>query len=194
MTTRRSWLMGIGSVALAGSLAGCASAPTRYYRLAAVPGPIEPGVTAHISVRSISIPSYLNADGIAKPGGAYQYTSFPNALWASPLADLLQSVMVQDLAQRLPQAVVIGAGGAIGVPADRIVEINVLRFDPAASGELTLIAQASVRSPDAGAAGLTRSIRLSAPCSAVPADIAAVMSKLWGQAADVLAQAVAEQR
>jgi uncharacterized lipoprotein YmbA len=183
----------MGTVALTAALAGCASAPTRYYRLAAVPGPVEPGVKARISVRSISIPSYLNADGIAKPGGAYQYSRFPNALWASPLADLLQSLMVQDLAQRLPQAVVIGAGGAIGLPADRIVEINVLRFDPAASGELTLIAQASIRSPNAGAVGTTRSIRLSAPCSAAPADIAAVMSTLWGKAADVLAQALADQ-
>lgn len=190
MTTRRAWLMGMGATAL-GALAGCASAPTQYYRLAPVPGAADPGVTGRISVRSISIPGYLDADGIAKPGGPYQYNSFANALWAEPLADLLQSAMVQDLAQRLPQAVVIGAGGAIGAPADRIVEINVLRFDPDASGHIVLIAQAALRSPDAGGTAVTRSIRLTAPCGAAPGDIAAAMSALWGQAADTLASALA---
>ena len=94
-----------------------------------------------VGVLSISIPDDLNQNGIAYGGSGNQFDVYSNDLWAGRLADMLQDVMVQDLAQRLPQATVIGSGGSIGLPFDVIVEINVLRFDPDGTGNVVLSAQ-----------------------------------------------------
>ena len=85
--------------------AGCSSSPpTRYYRLAVLPGTSHHTPPFTVSVRSVSIPGYLDQTGIAKSGGDYQFSVYGNDLWADQLANMLQSAMVQDLAQRLPEA------------------------------------------------------------------------------------------
>jgi len=184
---RRRWFL--GGVA---ALAGCSSTPTVYYELAAVPGAVDGGVTRRIGVRALSIPGYLDQGGVPKIGGAYQFASYANDLWAEDLADMLQTVMVEDLAQRLPAATVIGTTGAIGAPSDARVEINVLRFDPDPSGTVVLSAQIAIED------GTTSAVRRisaftarAAAAGAAPADIVAVMSALWGQAADRVAQMLA---
>lgn len=186
--SRRGVILGITPMALAASLAGCVSVPSHYYRLAVVPGTIRRNVTQRIGVRSISIPGYLDQNGIARPGGGYQFNSYPNDLWAESLTGMLQSVMVQDLVQRLPAAEVIGSGGAIGARSDILVEINVLRFDPDASGRVVLTAQVSI---ETGATRAVLQLRTftsqAAPAGPGAADIVAVMSTLWAAAADEIA-------
>ncbi len=176
--------------ALLAMLAACGGSPTQYYRLAPVPGALLGGTLA-VGVRGISIPGALDQTGIAKPSDAYQFASYDSALWAEPLADMLRDVMVQDLGQRLPRATVLSNGGAIAAPRDVLVEINVLRFDPDAAGQITLSAQIAVKSGRSGQLWLTRNFETAAASAAGVTGTVATMSTLWGQAADAAAAMIA---
>lgn len=183
--SRRGILRAIPGIGVA-ALAGCASTPTQYYRLSALPGPILNTAPQSIRIRNISIPGYLDQNNIAKPGGAYQFDSYPNALWADSLGNMLQSTLVEDLTQRLPQVTVTG-DGAIGAAAGLLVEINVLRFDPDPSGSIILIAQIALKTPD-GSFRLTKTIQSSgAPATPDAAGTAAAMSALWAGLANEIA-------
>ena len=144
--SRRAFLSAGSALLAASALAGCTSAPTNYYRIAVVPGAIRSGAPGSIGVRSVSIPGYLSQNGIAKPSSGYEFGTYSNEVWAEPLDGMLQSVMVQDLSQRLPASSVLGAGGSIGLSAAALVEINVLNFDPDSSGQVVLTAQIAIRS------------------------------------------------
>jgi uncharacterized lipoprotein YmbA len=176
---RRGVLCGLAVLALA----GC-SAPATDYRLAVAAGPPAGQAAMVVAVRSVSVPGYLDQDGIGKAGGKYEFSSYPNDVWAEPLADMLQGVMVQELSQRLPGATVLPDGGAIGAPADVVVEVNVLRFDPDAAGTVILDAQIAVRRGAGNKVWRTVDFMRQAPGGDSALAIVAAMSALWGQAAD----------
>jgi uncharacterized lipoprotein YmbA len=193
MNTSRRACLRAGPVILAAALAACASAPAQYYRLAAIPGAIRNGAPSSIGVRSISIPGYLDQNGIAKGTGDYQFGVYSNELWADRLDDMLQSVMVQDLAQRLPAATVIGSGGSIGMSSDVLIEINVLRFDPDSTGKIILTTQIAIKSGRTRALWATRTFQNSAtPDNANVSYIVATMSMLWASMADQVADLIVE--
>ncbi len=176
----------LGAVSVAG-LAGCSPAAAQY-RLLAEPGPVLGGAGLAVGVRSISLPGYLDQNNIVSSGAGYQVARFPNDVWAESLADMLQSVMVQELAQRLPAATVIATGGAIGAPVGVVVEMNVLRFDPDQEGRIALDVQISVRrGSDARQWRTLDFARQAAASGAGAVGIVAAMSGLWGQAADQVA-------
>lgn len=167
-------------------LTGCASALVRNWRIVAVPGPVQGGKAVKISVRSIGIPSALNQPGVPEPGPGTAANGFTNDLWAGPLATMLQTTMVEDLAQRLPQDIVLADGGAIGVTPDQFVEIQILNFSPDASGLVTLNAQLATRPANLMDWKL-KNFQASATGGETAATITACMSQLWGQVADQLA-------
>ncbi len=190
---RRRALLATAPLAATAALAGCAGAPpTQYYRLATLPGRPYPSAALQIGVRSIGIPGYLNQDNIARPAGGNQFASFANALWAASLAGMLQAVMAQNLAQRLPDATVIATGGAIGAPAALFIEIDILRFDPDPSGNIALVAQIAIRAatgaPDWRIQTFSGQLM---PAGPQPADIVAAMTSLWAKAADQIASRIA---
>lgn len=170
----------------AAALAGCAGTPPRYFRLAPQPGAMRAGAGQRIGVRSVGVPAGLSGNGLPMPGGTYDANSFANDLWAAPLADMLQTTMVQNLAQRLPGDILLASGGAVGTPPDIYVEINIFTFAPDASGNITLQAQLATR-PVKGQDWKVQKFSASAAGGAKPETIAAAMSTLWGQAADVVA-------
>jgi uncharacterized lipoprotein YmbA len=175
----------LGSMAL--GLAACSPTPTNY-RLQAEPGPVLSQAALAVSVRSVSVPGYLDGTGIGKLSSAYQFATYPNDVWAEPLADMLQSAMVQDLAQRLPGATVLPDGGAIGAPTGIVVEMNVLRFDTDPDGQINLTVQISVRQGQNARHWQTTSFtRRAPPQTNTPLGIAATMSALWSQAANQVA-------
>ena len=105
---------------------------------------------------------------------------------------MLQSVMVQNLAQRLPDATVLASGGAIGAPAGLLVEINLLRFDPDPSGNIQLTAQFAIRAALGQPNWQIQTFSANAtPTGPTTADAVAAMSKLWAAAADQLASRIA---
>jgi uncharacterized protein len=187
MVSRRHLLRasaGFAAIGLTG-LSGCTSANPNYYRLGIVPGAVHTGGPGRIEVRSISIPGYLDRDGIVKGGGNYEIDIHDNDLWAEDFAGMLQDSMVQDLAQRLPNTTVTGPGSSITGSPDALVEINLQRFDTDASGMMIFIAQLAIKSGASLTTWATRTLRYSAPANGPRvAAVVAVMSHLWGEAAD----------
>jgi uncharacterized protein len=193
---RRQFMRRLGvtslSAATLGVLAGCTSANPNYYRLGTTSGPIVNGGPPSVEVRSISIPGYLDRQGIVKKAGDFSLDIHSNDIWAEPLEDMLQATLVQDLGQRMPGTTVIAAGGSIGASANLIIETNVMRFDPNPDGTMTLQAQVAVRSGDTLQILVTRTITESGPANEpVVANIVASMSMLWGAAADDIATLLA---
>jgi uncharacterized protein len=184
-----------GPVLLAAALAACSSPPTQYYRLAMIPGTNNNAAPFTVAVRSVSIPGYLDQTGIAKGGSDYQFGVYSNDLWADQLSRMLQAVMVQDLAQRLPASTIIGSGGSIGVSSDVLVEINVLRFDPDSTGKIVLTAQFAIKSERTRALWRTQTFeRIAAPAGANISDTVATMSMLWAAMADQIANSIVTYR
>lgn len=186
---RRSFLRFLGATPLlAAGLGGCASPDPNYYRLGPVPGPTVMGGPKTVVVRSVSIPGYLDREGIVKRAGDFKLDIHSNDIWAEPLADMLQAALVQDLTQRMPGTTVIGAGGSIGANADLLIETNVLRFDPDPNGQMILQLQVGIRDGESLKLLTTRSIQHQAPAQEpVVANIVAGMSGLWAQAANDIA-------
>ena len=184
-----------GPVLLAAALAACSSPPTQYYRLAMIPGTSNNAPPFTVAVRSVSIPGYLDQTGIAKGGSDYQFGVYSNDLWADQLSRMLQAVMVQDLAQRLPASTIIGSGGSIGVSTDVLVEINVLRFDPDSTGKIALTAQFAIKSGRTRALWRTQtSERIAAPPGVDISNSVATMSMLWAAMADQIANSIVAYR
>jgi uncharacterized lipoprotein YmbA len=192
MLSRRICLCN-GTLAMAAALNGCRSPSAHYYRLLPSPGVIRESPQERVGVLSVSIPDYLDQSGIAQGGSGTQFQVYSNDLWAGRLADMLQAMMVQNLAQRLPQATVIGSGGSIGMSFDVTVEINVLRFDPDGAGQMVLSAQMAVKPERGHQTWITRSFTKSAPVAqnAAP-DFVAAMNRLWAAAADQVAAMIVE--
>ena len=172
-------------------MAGCASVVTHDYRMIATAGVPRNAAAGVIEIRSIGIPAYLDQDNIAKPGGAAEFSSYANDLWAAPLAGMLQAVMVQDLSQRLPGSTILGSNGAISSPAQAVVEIEVLQFDPMPDGGIQLSMQTALKSGKDHSLLVMQSWSASAqPASSTAMDIVRAMSTLWGLAADQIASMI----
>ncbi len=184
---RRRILLASSCAAL---LSGCASAPVHSWRIAAVPGTVRGGTSIRIGVRSIGLPSAVNQPGVPKPGGAYAADTFTNDLWAAPLAAMLQTAMVENLAQRLPADTVLADGGAIGAAPDQLVEVQVLAFAPDSTGNITLTVQLAAR-PATRQEWQLQSFTATQAGGQTAESIAAAMSTLWGEAADRLASMLA---
>jgi len=180
------------SFAAAAALDGCAGAPpAQYFRLAPIAGVARQTQPGSIQVRNIGIPEYLNRDGIAEPSGQYQFAISGNDLWAEPLAQMLQSVLDQNLTQRLPEMTITASSGTVGTPANLLIEVNVLRFDPDASGRVTLIAQTALKQAKDDRFLWIRTLQSSAiPAGADIPSMMAAMSTLWAGLADAVANMI----
>jgi uncharacterized lipoprotein YmbA len=184
MHNRRALLF-TGSAVFCSVLTGCAgSVVAQYYRIVAEPGGTDGATRGNFVLRSIIMPGYLDQTGVPKPSGRHMFATFDNQLWAGSLSGLLQATMVQNLASRLPDATIVGGGGAIDLPDSTIVEINVLTFAPDLDGSIDFQAEVSIK-PFANGARQTRYIRLTAPAGGTTAPaIVAAMSQLWANFAD----------
>jgi uncharacterized lipoprotein YmbA len=173
--------------------AGCSSGPpAQYFRLVTIPGRALRSASSSIQVRNVSIPQYLDRTQIIEPSDAYQVAMADNELWASPLGLMLQTVLVQDLAQRLPDMSVTPSSGMIGTPPDLLVEINVLRFDPDQSGRVELNAQLALKAAKQDRFLNVTTLRLDAmPSGPGVENEVAAMSGLWAGLADALARQIA---
>jgi uncharacterized protein len=87
----------------------------------------------------------LARNPIVQTSGDYRIVMRPGSWWGEPIDAMLGRVLVQDLAQRLPQSTVYASSGALGGSSpDATVELEVQRLDLDRDGQLLLIAQASV--------------------------------------------------
>jgi uncharacterized protein len=168
-------------------VASCASPDPKLYTIAAIPGSVVSGTPKVIALHGVGVAQYLQRSPIVMSSGDYRVALRANAWWGEPIDAMLGRILVEDLAQRLPQSTVYATTGAVTGSPDATIELEVQRLDLDRDGTLLLIAQASVTfknraSPD------TRSFRISQPPPSpdVEGQVAAASTAL-GQVADRIA-------
>ena len=171
-------------LAVAGLPNACASPNPVLYVLAPVPGPKHVGAPAVVELRAISIAHYLERSQIVRSSEDYKVDVLPNEWWGEPLASMMGRVLVQELSQRLPSTTVYADSGAISVPANAAVAINLQRFDLAREGAVLLSAQIAVEGKARSSRGVAITVR---PAAATTPALVAAMSAATGQLADVIA-------
>jgi uncharacterized protein len=186
---RRSLLVAAMSVSLA--LAGCSSPNPIMFTLRPVPGAEQHGPARVVLLRRPGLPRYLDRTAIVTGMPGYRVQAAGNERWAEPIGSMFARVLAQDLAQRMPEATVLNEQGAVSLPPDASVDLEVQEFAPDASGTVVLQAQIAVERTARGASRRVHNVRLSVrPVSPSTADLVAAMSEAIGQLADSIASAL----
>ena len=180
------------SLLLAGSLSACTSPPIDLYTLAALPGsPVRTGPHS-IELRRIGLAGYLDRPEIVRAAANYRLLVTGRDTWAEPLGRMLERVLTENLQQRLPDAAVFAEAGAISAPPDIILELDIQRLDPDATGAVVLLAQIGIRHDGARPPASPRTLRLTAtPAGPTTADLAGAMSTALAQLSDTLVHSLA---
>jgi uncharacterized lipoprotein YmbA len=180
-------------LALLALLAGCASPNPNLYTLAALPGPVQ-HIGAHsVELRRVGLAGYLDRPEIVRSAAQYRLELAGNDHWGEPLGGMLDRVFTEDLVERLPGTAVFNESGAISTNPDRVVEIDVQRFDADADGTIVLLAQVAVRNGDERQSAHVRTIRLAEkPASPSLRDHVAAMSRALAGLADDIAAMLAQ--
>jgi len=177
-----------GAAALLLAMAGCGSPTPNYYTLAAVPGTPIPTRTRSIELRRVAVPGYLDRSEVVRSTADFQVQVSDRERWGEPVADMVDRVFTEDLVQRLPDASVFSESGAISARPDLVVEVDLLRLDTDASGQVVLLAQVAVRRESGDAATRADTVRLTMTLpSPATRDLVAAESALLGQLADRVA-------
>jgi uncharacterized lipoprotein YmbA len=176
------------ALALALALAGCATSPTpNFYTLALVAGSVQHPALRSIELRRIGLAGYLDRPDIVRSAAHYRLELAANDRWGEPLGGMLARVLSEDLLQRLPGVAVYDETGAISAAPDRVVEMDIQRFDAGADGAIVLLAEVAVRGEGASATFGAHTVRLSArPGGPGTAAQVAAMSAVLGQLADAV--------
>ncbi|MFE0758329.1 membrane integrity-associated transporter subunit PqiC [Inquilinus sp. NPDC058860] len=185
MLSRRTAL----AVLLAGT-AACSSTPPRVYTLTTAPGAQGPGggrpVTA--SVAAVDIPKYLDRPQIVRRSGAVELGVEEFERWGEPLADMVQRVLADDLAARLPAGSVVTTSRTLSGDEALTVELALSRFDPDPDSTVVLEAQWRVRRK-AGGRARTETARITRrPTDDSTAAQVRAMSDALGELADRIAR------
>ncbi|MEZ5571932.1 MAG: PqiC family protein [Halioglobus sp.] len=184
----RAWVL-----SLVVMLSACGNSPTNnYYLLSAHNFPAPVGDTPTIGVGPIKVPEYLNRDKLA-------YNQSDNALhiagldlWAEPLENGIQRVLVLNLAGLLnTQDVSYFPWHPKRAPAYG-VKINVLQLE-STEQDAMLTAEWLVYRPESSQSVVRRISRLQAPLTpgtAAPQQVAAAYSELMFQLSEIIAAAI----
>ena len=135
------------SLALAGCLGG-PSPPTNFYMLSPM-GQTQAGATAataegriRIGLVTVAVPEYLNRNQIVVNlnDTIYQLAEFD--LWAEPLNENLTRVLEENLTYLLQSHLIdVFMASDSSIPADYLLEVDVLRLDGNLGDQVTLVAQ-----------------------------------------------------
>ncbi|MBV9249423.1 MAG: membrane integrity-associated transporter subunit PqiC [Acetobacteraceae bacterium] len=176
-------------------LCSCSSPSPVLYTISPVSGAEHHSGPKVVSVRQIGLARYLERPQIVRSSENFRLDVLSNDWWGEPLNTMLARVLVQELAQRLPNSTVLNEGGAISSDTpDASVEVNIERLDLNATGQLVLLSQAAVSFRGKGGQVL-RSYRFSVtpPSSGPQGEVAAISSAI-GQLADGLATTLSSSR
>jgi uncharacterized lipoprotein YmbA len=184
----------LAALGLAAALAACSSPSPELYTIAPVSGAAQTGGPRVIALQQIGTARYLERSQIVRSSENYRLDVMSNDWWGEPLSAMLSRVLIEELGQRLPQSTVLGESGAVTASPDATVEINFQRLDEDTSGNLVLMAQASVSLKGRPAPAL-RSFRfvVTPPAPGVPGEVTAISTAV-GQLADALASMLVSGR
>ena len=185
------------AVGAAGLLAGCASAPSRFYALTSTAGADgAPAVPCAVLVGPVSVPASVDRPELVVQAAPNRVEVDEFNRWAGPLDDAIARVVAGDLSVLLATPDVATAPLANFRP-DYRVTLNVQRFESVAGESVLLDAVWTVR-PSAAAATRSGRTTARAPVDGASYDaLAAAHSRALAQlSADVAAaiRALAEQR
>jgi uncharacterized protein len=188
---RRAPAVFVVAAALVAALAGCTSPEPVLYTIATAPGPAQPGGPRVVLMPQIATAHFLERSQIVRSSENYRLDVMSNDWWGEPLAPMLNRVLVEELGQRLPQSSVISENGAVTARPDATVEVNIVRLDEDAAGNLVLQAQVAVRATGQSQPVL-RAFRFSVPPPAPgsPGEVAAISTAV-GRLADGIAPMLA---
>lgn len=197
MTATRPLATLVLATALAGGLAGCAQTPpTTFYTLSTSAEPTVAKRSAQglvIGLGPITLPQYLDRPDIVTRRGANQMRLADLNKWAEPLEPLLTRVMAEDLYALLDANDVIPVPQRGDLPLDRIVEVDIGRFDADETGAVVLDARWRIYRGDNETLLASGRSLVNEQGSAVPDynSIVAAMSRAVGQASEQIADAIA---
>ncbi|WP_342237905.1 PqiC family protein [Inquilinus sp. OTU3971] len=181
--TRRNLL----GMVIAASLSACASPAAKVYTLVAVPGTAVGGRPVTASVAAVDIAKYLDRPQIVTRSGTVELGVAEFERWGEPLANMVQRVLAEDLARRLPSGSVVTTSRTLSGDEAVTVELAVARFDPDADGTIVLAAQWRLQRK-AGGRAKTETARITRrPADETTAAEVQAMSDALGELADRIA-------
>ena len=136
-------------LAISALVAGCASLlggspPITYYALTSTSsgdGTRPPADNRIIAVQTARLPEYLNQKGIVTRTEANELDVAANSQWAGTLDDNITKVIVADLSKLLGTARIVAYPVSAALPVDRVVQIDISRFEAESGGNVRLSAQ-----------------------------------------------------
>ena len=130
---------------LLAAVAGCAGPDPALYTLEPVRGTAHAAVASLIAVRVADIPRYLEREEIVRSADGGRVVVAQNDWWSEPLKPMLQRVLAEDLAQRLPASDVLPGSNVLATPSDVDVVVTLTQLDRTADGQVTLAGFAAIR-------------------------------------------------
>lgn len=194
---RTTFLLPVCTLLLAGLLTACGtSPPNNFYLLSAPDFPAPTGSAPTVGVGPIEIPEYQNRKSmvVRRDGNTLEVASLN--VWAEPLADGVQRVLVLNLAGQLNTQEVTYFPWHPERAPEYAVRVNVLQLE-AGEQQALLTAEWQVFRPGSGEQVARRITRLQAPLSpaaTLPGQIAATYSSLLTQLSEVIAGAITADR
>jgi hypothetical protein len=190
----------LGALLLTAAVAACMPArPTNFYTLSATTEPRVAKRSADalvIGLGPITLPQYLDRPDIVTREGANQMRLAEFSQWAEPLEPLLTRIMAEDLYALLDASDVIPIPQRGDISLDRVVEVDIGRFDADAGGLVVLDARWRVYQGEGEtllASGRSQITEQGAPVPDYDAIVAA-MSRALGRASEEIARAIAAPR
>jgi len=193
---------------LCATLAACAtSEPSRFYTLTPPPPPdrAEPAAGAvtrqaplNVALSPVQVPRYLDRPQLVTRSDANTLELAEFDKWSEPLSDMIGRVLAEDLSRRLADARIFLLPVRQAVPIERIVDIQVMRFDADAAGLVTLDARWQAFSEGgrklmAAEVTLVREPAAQAGKAAVVAAMSRALSRLAAEIAEALASTAAKE-
>ncbi|SAL06443.1 lipoprotein [Caballeronia arationis] len=143
------------------TMSGCASSPqAKFYTLSAVPpsARAETATPVGIALDSVTVPDLVDRPQFVVRIDATQVKIDEYARWAEPLKSQISRVLVADLAQSVPGALVSSSSQWVGAVHTYHVSVDVQSFESALNDTATIAVLWTVRPPKPGTAVNGRTI------------------------------------
>lgn len=174
-------------------LAGCSSAPTHFFTLSPRGPAQSTGASAcggpPIAVQHVLLPGVLDRQSVVRLRDADVVEISSDDQWASPLDEMIQRVVAQDLRLRLSTAQVL-LPGDVSPGGTRRLTLNIARFIANPAGEVTLQVDWTLAAPSGSV--VTEQAETITTHAETPktGDVVAAMSRALSQLSDRIATTI----
>jgi uncharacterized lipoprotein YmbA len=168
------------------AFSACASANPSLYAIKPVPGTVAQAGPRTVVLQEVVLARYLDRLQIVRNADDYKLTVSSEDWWVEPLGSMLTRVLVQELSERLPGAIVVSDTNVIGAAPDATVGVSIQRLDGTSANEVVVVVQLAARFPK-GAPRFKAVSFTVAQTSSDTRGFAAAASVAVGQVADAIA-------